>query len=226
MFIAEYFFDIGIYWPKLSITTFYWVLIPDIFQSLRKALYLIAAYLVCALVASILTNALITQPISNNWQVNHDGYLASKLIVLPGPSSTNLSPLGTPTQPFVSSGLLIFLLICFVRLSLPSVEACMTLSDNTYDIVFCFPFFILQHLTLRKEQIFGLVGVFSLGAITLIVSLARFIAYNVTDFGLDDAVGSMCSSYLAYPHATAKAGKGRLRITCTDLFKIRYAPQR
>ncbi|KAG5655375.1 hypothetical protein KAF25_006878 [Fusarium avenaceum] len=175
VFIAEYFFDIGIYWSKLSITTFYWFLIPDIFQSLRKALYVIATYLVCALVASILTNTLITQPISNNWQVDLDGYLRSELMVLPGPSSTNLSPLGTLTQPFASSGLLTFLLICYV--------------------LFCFPFFIFQHLTLRKEQIFGLVGVFSLGAITLIVSLARFVAYNVTDFGLDDAVGNtLCTA--------------------------------
>lgn len=201
MFIAEYFFDIGIYWSKLSITTFYWFLIPDIFQSLRKALYLIAAYLVCALVASILTNTLITQPISNNWQVDLDGYLGSKLMVLPGPSSTNLSPLGTLIQPFASSGLLTFLLICCVRSKASSLKACITLSDNLYDIVFCFPFFIFQHLTLRKEQIFGLVGVFSLGAITLIVSIARFVAYNVTDFGLDDAVGSML---LLLPHITPR----------------------
>lgn len=55
-------------------------------------------------------------------------------------------------------------------------------------------------MKLRREQKIGLVGVFSLGAITLSVSLARFIAYNVTDFGLDDASGSMYSpSLLTYP---------------------------
>ncbi|KAH7246678.1 hypothetical protein BKA59DRAFT_201479 [Fusarium tricinctum] len=157
VFIAEYFFDIGIYWSKLSITTFYWFLIPDIFQSLRKALYLIAAYLVCALVASILTDSLITQPISNNWSIEHQLESAWN--------------------------------------SYPAFCVQWSLNFSTDLLLFCFPFFILQHLTLRKEQKFGLVGVFSLGAITLIVSLARFIAYNVTDFGLDDAVGNtLCTA--------------------------------
>jgi hypothetical protein len=57
-------------------------------------------------------------------------------------------------------------------------------------LVFVYPFFLLKHLRLRKEQKIGLIGVFSLGTITLMVSLSRFIAYNVTDFELEDESGS------------------------------------
>jgi intracellular septation protein A len=56
--------------------------------------------------------------------------------------------------------------------------------------VFVYPFFLLKHLRLRKEQKIGLIGIFSLGTITLIVSLSRFIAYNVTNFELEDESGS------------------------------------
>ncbi|KAL9561767.1 hypothetical protein ACKAV7_014029 [Fusarium commune] len=44
----------------------------------------------------------------------------------------------------------------------------------------------------QKQQI-ALIGIFSLGAITLIVSLSRFIAYNATDFELDDQSGNTLS---------------------------------
>ncbi|KAF5025370.1 hypothetical protein F66182_2535 [Fusarium sp. NRRL 66182] len=157
VFVAEYFFDIGIYWPKLSITTFYWVLIPRVFQSLRTALYLSTAYLVCALIAAMLTVTLITQPISNNWSIENQ-----------------LESAWNSYTVFVVQWGLNF---------------------STDLLVFIFPFFILKHLTLGKEQKIGLIGVFSLGAITISVSLARFIAYNVTDFGLDDASGNtLCTA--------------------------------
>jgi hypothetical protein len=60
--------------------------------------------------------------------------------------------------------------------------------------VFCLPFFIINCLKLRRRQKLGLVGVFSLGLITMIISLARFIAYTVTDYGIDDASGSKSST--------------------------------
>lgn len=60
--------------------------------------------------------------------------------------------------------------------------------------VFCFPFFILKYLKLRPEQKAGLLGVFSLGAITLAVSLARFTASVGNPGWLDDATGSMRTS--------------------------------
>ncbi|CAG1959041.1 unnamed protein product [Fusarium graminearum] len=115
VFIAGYCFDVGIYWPKLSITAFYWRLIPDIFRSLRIALYAITTYL----------------------------------------------------ETYQTIDLLLF----------------------------CFPFFILPQLMLRKEQKLSLIGVFSLGAITITVNLTRFIINNVASFQLDDASGNtLCTA--------------------------------
>ncbi|KAF5556375.1 hypothetical protein FMEXI_1218 [Fusarium mexicanum] len=65
-------------------------------------------------------------------------------------------------------------------------------------IVFCFPFFILKHLTLRTEQKLALVGVFSLGAITMSASLARFIISNSADYQLDYPSGNaLCMAEMA-----------------------------
>ncbi|KAJ4246031.1 hypothetical protein NW762_013776 [Fusarium torreyae] len=69
-----------------------------------------------------------------------------------------------------------------------------SLNFSTDLLVFFYPFFLLKHLSLRKEQTLGLIGVFSLGAITLIVSLSRFIAYNATDFELEDEIGNILST--------------------------------
>ena len=65
------------------------------------------------------------------------------------------------------------------------------LNWSTDLVAFLYPFFLLKHISLRKEQKLALIGVFSLGAITLSVSLARFVAYNATDFELEDESGSM-----------------------------------
>lgn len=62
--------------------------------------------------------------------------------------------------------------------------------------VIIFPFFILNRLKLRKRQKIALCGVFSLGFITVIISLGRFIVYTVTDYNVDDATGSESSSTL------------------------------
>lgn len=60
---------------------------------------------------------------------------------------------------------------------------------NEQFVVFILPFFIVNCLTLRKRQRIGLVGVFSLGLITMGISLGRFIVYNM-DYDLADADGS------------------------------------
>ncbi|KAF4961924.1 hypothetical protein FSARC_9965 [Fusarium sarcochroum] len=123
VFIAEYFFDIGIYWPKLSIVAFYWFLIPHVLQTLRKALHVSTAYLVCCLIAAFLVVTLITTPISNNW----------------------------------------------------SIENQLESAWNSYTV------FVVQWCLNFSTD--------------LLLSLARFIAYNVTDFGLDDASGNtLCTA--------------------------------
>lgn len=65
--VAEYFFDTGIYFPKISIVLFYWKLIPGILGSLRRVLLAISIYLGCALLTSVLVNTLICIPFSDNW---------------------------------------------------------------------------------------------------------------------------------------------------------------
>lgn len=49
---------------------------------------------------------------------------------------------------------------------------------------------MLSSLKLHKRQKFALCGVFSLGMITILISLSRFIVYTVTDYNIDDATGS------------------------------------
>lgn len=55
--------------------------------------------------------------------------------------------------------------------------------------VFCIPFFIIKSLKLRQRQKFGLIGVFSLGLITMAISFARFMIYTVSDYDLSDNDG-------------------------------------
>jgi hypothetical protein len=65
-------------------------------------------------------------------------------------------------------------------------------------LVFALPFFIINCLKLRRRQKIGLVGVFSLGLITIVISLSRFIVYTATNYTVDDASGSKSPS-LTFP---------------------------
>jgi hypothetical protein len=59
--------------------------------------------------------------------------------------------------------------------------------------VFIFPFFVLSCIKLRQRQKVALCGVFSLGAITLAISLARFTVFFTSTsntFNLDDTDAS------------------------------------
>ncbi|EEU37339.1 uncharacterized protein NECHADRAFT_97074 [Fusarium vanettenii 77-13-4] len=153
--VAEYFFDTGIYFPKISIVLVYWKLIPGIFGSLRRVLLVTSIYLGCALLASVLTNTLICLPFSDNWSIENQLKSAWN--------------------------------------SYPSFCIQWGLNFSTDLLIFFYPFFLLKHLKLRRQQKIALIGVFSLGAITLIVSLSRFIAYNATNFELDDESGNTLS---------------------------------
>jgi membrane-anchored glycerophosphoryl diester phosphodiesterase (GDPDase) len=61
-------------------------------------------------------------------------------------------------------------------------------------LVFALPFFIINCLKLRRNQKIGLVGVFSLGLITMAISVSRFIAYSASNYNIDDASGSKYST--------------------------------
>ncbi|KAJ9651201.1 hypothetical protein H2198_009503 [Neophaeococcomyces mojaviensis] len=152
VFLACYFFDIGLYFPKASIMTFYWWLIPPGFRRLRVGLYIGTAYLVSAFLTSILMDTLMTRPISDNWSIENQ-----------------LNSIWNSYTDFAVNW---------------------TLNISTDLLLFCLPFFVLNCLQLRRRQKIGLIGVFSLGLITICISLARFIAYTATDYGIDDADGN------------------------------------
>jgi len=71
-------------------------------------------------------------------------------------------------------------------------------------LVFCLPFFVLRRLKLHQTQKIALVGVFSVGLITMTISLSRFLVYTVTDYTIDDASGSM------YPHPPSSSIGSRI----------------
>lgn len=57
-------------------------------------------------------------------------------------------------------------------------------------LVFILPFFIITCLNLHMRQKIALCGVFSLGLITMVLSLSRFIKFMQMTATLDDAAGS------------------------------------
>ncbi|CAJ2504333.1 Uu.00g117270.m01.CDS01 [Anthostomella pinea] len=156
VFIGCYFFDIGLFWAKASIVTFYWWLVPGGFKRLRIALYVVSAFVTAAFLATLLTDTLICSPISDNWSLENQ-----------------MDSLWNNFNSLIINW---------------------TLNISADLLLFGLPFFILNCLMLRRRQKIGLAGIFSLGAITMIMSAARFIAY-CTDYDLDDASGNaLCTA--------------------------------
>ncbi|CAI6334835.1 unnamed protein product [Periconia digitata] len=173
VFISCYFFDFALYFPKASLISFYWWLIPHGFRRLRIAVYVGTAFVACAFVATILTDTLIAPDISDNWSIENQ--LNSTW------NSWNV------------------LIIDWV------------LNFSTDLLLFCLPFFIINCLKLRRRQKYGLVGVFSLGIITMAISLARFIVYAATNYYVDDASGNawctaeLCTAVIVVSLPTLKS---------------------
>ncbi|KAH7392307.1 hypothetical protein DE146DRAFT_136229 [Phaeosphaeria sp. MPI-PUGE-AT-0046c] len=153
VFVGEMFFDMGMYFPKASILSFYWWLIPIGFRRLRVALYIGTAYATCAFVSSFLMNMLIAAPISNNWSIQ--GQYSS----------------------------------LWNSLTAVIVNWCLNFSTDL--LVFVLPFFFITCLQLRKRQKLALCGVFSLGLITMVLSLSRFIVFTMSTTAVDDASGNL-----------------------------------
>lgn len=168
---------------------FYWHLIPPGFPLQRMLLYPVTAYIAMAFIAAILTDLLITNPISDNWYVDEPrvhiyigSNIVSRSIENQMNSIWNSFPNFTAEWGLNISSDLICMLKCPRR--------CWSRADMFLHQVFCFPFSILRELKLPRRQMIGIIGVFSLGAITMGVSTARFTAYTVTDFELADEIGS------------------------------------
>ena len=84
----------------------------------------------------------------------------------------------------------------FTDLYTPPDVPCRFANTAFHSLVFIFPFFILRNLTLRRRQKIGLVGIFSLGVLTMVISLSRFIAYSSDNYNLDDASGGKNPTFL------------------------------
>ncbi|KAH0279188.1 hypothetical protein KCU91_g1919, partial [Aureobasidium melanogenum] len=159
VFASCFFFDIGLFMPKASITAFYWWLIPRMFKNLRVLLLIVTIYLGFAATTSFFVDLLICSPIHYNWSLDYDEQ---------GRSIWN------SYRDFWIEWMLNF---------------------STDVFLFCIPFFIMKSLKLRQRQKFGLIGVFSLGLITMAISFARFMIYTVSDYDLGDNDGAvMCTA--------------------------------
>ncbi|CAG5179634.1 uncharacterized protein ALTATR162_LOCUS9384 [Alternaria atra] len=151
VFVSCYFFDTGLYFPKASLVAFYWWLIPRGFKHLRISVYVTAAIIGCAWIASLLADTFIAPSISDNWSIENQ--------------------LNSTWNSYTD------------------LTINWALNIGTDLMLFCLPFSIINCLKLRRRQKIGLVGVFSLGAITMAISLARFIVYSV-DYNVSDAIGN------------------------------------
>ncbi|KAL6703043.1 hypothetical protein ACN47E_010250 [Coniothyrium glycines] len=156
VFVAQYFFDIGIFFPKAALCAFYAWLVPRGLTNIRIALYACISFLAMAFVTTLLTDTLIAPKISDNWSIENQ--------------------LNSTWNSYT----------CFA--------VAWALNFSTDIVLFCFPFFLISGLKLHRRQKIGLIGVFSLGLITMTICLSRFIVYTVTDFGLDDASGNAWST--------------------------------
>ncbi|KAF1830240.1 hypothetical protein BDW02DRAFT_650792 [Decorospora gaudefroyi] len=152
VFVACYLFDTGLYFPKASLCSFYWWLIPSGFRRLRVAIQVTSGIIAAAWLASIATDTFIAPNVSDNWSLENQMN-----------STWN---------------------------SYNNLTVNWTLNMGTDLLLFCLPFFIINCLKLRRRQKIGLVGVFSLGAITMAISLARFIVYSM-DYSIADADGNL-----------------------------------
>ncbi|CAD0114990.1 unnamed protein product, partial [Aureobasidium uvarum] len=204
VYASCFFFDIGLFMPKASITAFYWWLIPKMFRSLRFMLCLVTVYLGLALAGSFFIDLFICYPIHYNWSLDYDEQGQSIWN-----SYTDLW--ANWTLNFSSDVFRMFNLPMFElsRLSPRKIGTSIHDKDESqssqYMLTRCsilHSFFIIKSLKLRQRQKFGLIGVFSLGLITMAISFARFMIYTVSNYNLGDNDGAvlctaeMCTSLI------------------------------
>ncbi|PQE10504.1 hypothetical protein CJF30_00010459 [Rutstroemia sp. NJR-2017a BBW] len=67
VFVACYFFDVGLYFPKASLIAFYWWLVPHGLRRLRIGVYVSMVFMLASFIATVLTDTLLAPKISDNW---------------------------------------------------------------------------------------------------------------------------------------------------------------
>ncbi|UPX18612.1 uncharacterized protein EKO05_0008906 [Ascochyta rabiei] len=141
-FAGNYFYDTGIYLPKLAILSLYFRLFPPTMPWLRKALYTISVFTASAMITTCLLDTFwCGQKVSVNWSLDGDACstFSSKIVF--------------------------------------RVDWVMNVVTDV--LISVLPFPMLYQLRLNRRQIWGLVATFSLGAVTIAVSVARFATIEV-----------------------------------------------
>jgi hypothetical protein len=147
------------YWPKAALIALYFKIIPNTMPRLRMTLYVVTGFVAACAVCTCLLDTLWCAPnISDNWSMEKGACSTfDSLLVLQIDWAMNcFSDIASKhPQHHVESFMEILLIIR------PSV--------------FLFPFPLLRHIHLNRNQIYGLLLTFALGLATIAVNLARFI---------------------------------------------------
>ena len=158
-FAGNAFYDTGIYWPKLAILALYFRLMPKTMPTLRKMLYVVSTFTVCAMVTTFFLDTFwCGRRVSVNWSPEEGACNTF--------NSKEVFRIDWSLN--VSSDLFSESFYSHVE-SLP----------NDHVTVFALPFPLLHQLQLRRRQIWGLVLTFSLGIVTIAMSVLRYATVEV-----------------------------------------------
>ncbi|KAH9881158.1 hypothetical protein J1614_001653 [Plenodomus biglobosus] len=141
-FAGNYFYDTGIYLPKLAILALYFRLFPPTMPWLRKVLYAVSFFTASSMITTCLLDTFwCGRQVSVNWSLSEDA--------------------------------------CSTFNSKVVFRVDWAMNVVTDALIYVLPFPMLYQLQLKKRQIWGLVATFSLGAITIAVSVVRFATIEV-----------------------------------------------
>lgn len=159
-FSGNYFYDTGVYFPKLALCALYFKLIPQTMPILRKAMYAVSALtLVFAIVTCFLDTFWCGPDPSVNWSLEEGAcstYESKGVFRIDW--AMNI------TSDILSKSLL-------GRWPFPPRSHAIT--------VFSLPFPLLAGLQLKPRYIVGIAAIFSAGIITIAASVSRFATVEV-----------------------------------------------
>lgn len=159
-FAGNAFYDTGIYWPKLAILALYFRLVPATMPWLRKALYAISIFTVGAMIATFFLDTFwCGRDPSPNWSVEEGAcstFTSKEVFRIDWAMNVTSDVF---SMSIVYDGIVVF--------------------HADTGIVFILPFPLLHQLQLNRRQIWGLVATFSLGAVTITMSIVRFATIEI-----------------------------------------------
>jgi hypothetical protein len=153
---SNFFYDVGLYFPKAAIISLYFELFPSTMPKLRMALHIVTGYTVAAGLTTLGLNTFYCPHVPDNWS-REEGSCSvfNSLMVLQISWALNFS--SDISSPYHIAIERFHLTSAYIR------------------PVFLLPFPLIRILDLRRRQRNGLILTFALGIITIIVSATRFI---------------------------------------------------